>query len=277
METRQPSADVAEVYTQFADSEWERLAQSPYKELEFLVTMKYLHQFLPSDGIILDAGGGPGRYMLELCREGREVLLCDIAPGNIKLAEEKINCEPEIVQDHLLDAVVGDIRDLPFPSNHFSATICLGGPLSHLSNPVERLQAVRELVRVTQPEGIVFLTGIGYLAVLRTVMMEFDHELINGSLDEMLIDGNANAFMNMRWHFFRAMELQELAESNGLTTITMAGCQGLSTGLDHYTDRLSNDEAKWQRWLELLLDTASEPAVVDMAEHILYIGRKTCI
>lgn len=274
METNQPSADVAEVYTRYAASEWERLVQSPYRELEFLITMKYLHQFLPPDGIILDAGGGPGRYMLELCREGREVVLCDIAPGNIKLAEEKISREPEIVRTQLRDAVVGDIRNLPFPSNYFSAGLCLGGPLSHIPNPAERLQAVREIVRVTQPGGVVFLTGIGYLAVLRTVMMECDHELINGSLDDFLIDGNANAFMNMHWHFFRAKELQELAESSGLTTIAMAGCQGLSTGLEHDTDRLKNDEEKWQRWLKLLFDTASEPAVVDMAEHILYIGRK---
>ena len=252
------------------------MEQSPYRELEFLVTMRYLHRFLPPDGIILDDGGGPGRYTLELCREGREVVLCDIAPGNIKLAEEKIRREPEIVRTQLRDAVVGDIRNLPFPSNHFSAGLCLGGPLSHIPNPAERLQAVREIVRVTQPGGVVFLTGIGYLAVLRTVMIECDHELINGSLDEFLIDGNANAFMNMRWHFFRAKELQELAESNRLTTITMVGCQGLSTGLEHDTDRLRLDEEKWQCWLKLLFDTASEPAIVDMAEHILYIGRKEC-
>lgn len=28
------------------------------------------------------------------------------------------------------------------------------------------------------------------------------------------------------------------------------------------------------RWFQILLAHASEPAVVDMAEHILYVGRK---
>ena len=53
----------------------------------------------------------------------------------------------------------------------------------------------------------------------------------------------------------------------------MAGCEGLSTGLPEATNRLGEDEAKWRRWVELVLETSAEPAVVDMAEHILYVGR----
>ena len=32
--------------------------------------------------------------------------------------------------------------------------------------------------------------------------------------------------------------------------------------------------ALWRRWVTLVLQTSNEPAVVDMAEHILYVGRK---
>jgi SAM-dependent methyltransferase len=267
------STDVAKVYTQFANSEWERLARAPYQELEFLITMYYLRRYLPSYGIILDAGGGPGRYSLELCRDGRDVVLCDIAQGNIELAKEKLLAETKDVRAHLLDANIGDIRHLDYPSDHFSATLCLGGPLSHLPDPADRQQAVKELVRVTKPGGMVALTGIGYLSILRQIMAEFDHELTNGSLDDLLKDGNTYGPGRMRWHFFRADELRKLAEASGLTTITMVGCQGLSTGLEDATNQLYEDKEKWQRWFDLLLDTASEPAVVDMGDHILYVGR----
>jgi hypothetical protein len=54
--------------------------------------------------------------------------------------------------------------------------------------------------------------------------------------------------------------------------LAMAGCEGLSTGLAEATNLLGQDEAKWDRWVELVVETSSEPAVVDMAEHILYIG-----
>ena len=69
------------------------------------------------------------------------------------------------------------------------------------------------------------------------------------------------------WHFFRAFELQQLAESCGLSV----GCEGLSTAAA--TNTVAEDATKWERWVELVLETATEPAVVDMAAHILYIGR----
>ena len=40
------------------------------------------------------------------------------------------------------------------------------------------------------------------------------------------------------------------------------------------TNALAQDTAKWQRWVDLVIQTANDPALVDMAEHILYIGRK---
>lgn len=46
--------------------EWDRLEGDPYNMLEYVVTMHYLEKHLPSEGLILDAGGGPGRYTIEL-------------------------------------------------------------------------------------------------------------------------------------------------------------------------------------------------------------------
>lgn len=53
----------------------------------------------------------------------------------------------------------------------------------------------------------------------------------------------------------------------------MVGCEGLSTGLFEATNTVAEDPAKWERWVELVLETATEPAIVDMAAHILYIGQ----
>jgi len=266
--------DVAAVYTQYTENEWNRLTKDAYSHLEFQVTMHYLQHYLPATGLILDAGGGPGRYSLELCRKGREVVLCDLAPGNIAFAQAQFAAESEMVRSKLREARVADIRVLPFPDGHFSAVLCLGGPLSHLPNVSDREQAVQELVRVAAPDGLVVLTGIGYLGVLRYIVMKYSHQLIDGSLTTFFTDGNSPGPAGMLWHWFRAQELRELAETHRLTTLTMAGCQGLSTHLEEATNRLRQDEEKWQRWMETLLATASEPAVVDMADHILYIGRK---
>jgi len=255
--------------------EWNRLVKDAYNSLEFLVTMHYLRKHLPESGRILDAGGGPGRYTLELCRAGYDVVLLDIDPTYTTFAEEKIKSEPQPVSSRLIASVVGDIRDLSgFNTNDFDAVLCLGGPLKHISDETDRIQATSELVRVAKPGAIVCLAVVGYLAMLRTVLSRVSYELITPRYWELIKEGKGNNLVRgSLWHFFRASELQQLAESCGLITLEMVGCEGLSTGLFEATNTVAEDPAKWERWVELVLETATEPAIVDMAAHILYIGR----
>lgn len=255
--------------------EWNRLVKDAYNSLEFLVTMHYLRKHLPESGRVLDAGGGPGRYALELCRAGYDVVLMDIDPAYTAFAEEKIRLEPKSVSSRLIEAVVGDIRDLSrFSTNDFDAVLCLGGPLTYISGETERTQATSELVRVAKPGAIVCIAVVGYLAMLRTVLSRHSQELIMPRYWELIKEGKGNNLVrDSLWHFFRASELQHLAESCGLITLEMVGCEGLSTGLPEATNTVAEDLAKWERWVELVLETATEPAIVDMAAHILYIGQ----
>lgn len=255
--------------------EWHRLVKDAYNSLEFLVTMHYLRKHLPETGKILDAGGGPGRYALEFCRAGYDVVLLDIDPTYITFAEEKIKLESKSVSDRLIASVVGDVRNLSrFNTDDFDAVLCLGGPLTHISDETERIQATAELVRVAKPGAIVCVAVVGYLAMLRTVLSRVSHELITPRYWELIKEGQGNNLVgDSLWHFFRASELQHLAESCGLITLEMVGCEGLSTGLSEATNRVAEDPAKWERWIELVLETATEPAIVDMAAHILYIGQ----
>jgi SAM-dependent methyltransferase len=266
--------DVSDVYTRIAERELGRLVNGPYQHLEYIITMHYLQQYLPPSGLIIDVGGGPGRYARDFCRQGRDVVLCDLAPGNIALARQLFADEPEAVRVCLQGLQVADVRSLPYPDGTFTAALCLGGPLSHIPEAADRSRAMRELYRVVAPGGLVVLTGIGKLAVLRTIMAKEGSELMDGSLATFFSDGNSPGPERMLWHWFRAQELRELAESHGLTTLIMAGCESLSTGLKEATNTLYQDKEKWRIWYDIVLAHATEPAVVDMAEHILYFGRK---
>jgi SAM-dependent methyltransferase len=61
---------VKDWFTKTAEYEWKRLKQDAYHQIEFLVTMHFLEKYLPSEGLVLDAGGGPGRYTIELAKRG---------------------------------------------------------------------------------------------------------------------------------------------------------------------------------------------------------------
>ena len=60
---------------------------------------------------------------------------------------------------------------------------------------------------------------------------------------------------------------------SGMTTVAMAGCEGLSASLPEVTNAVGDDLETWERWVDVILQTAGEPAVADMAEHILLVGR----
>jgi ubiquinone/menaquinone biosynthesis C-methylase UbiE len=201
-------------------------------------------------------------------------VLLDKNPEYIALAQERIQSEPHHIQSRLLDCIVGDIRDLSsFERSRFDSVLCLGGPLTQISDDAERVTATKELVRVAKPGALVFLSVAGHLAMLRTVLCKASDELIVPRYWELIKQGEGNNFVGgSLWHFFRAEELRQLAESCGLTTLQMAGCEGLSTGQPEATNALAEEETKWARWVEMVLSTSAEPAIVDMAEHMLYIG-----
>ena len=59
--------DIGEFYSSNPDGEHGRLAQH---QLEYDLTWRYLREYLPAQGAILEVGAATGRYTLELARRG---------------------------------------------------------------------------------------------------------------------------------------------------------------------------------------------------------------
>jgi len=268
-------AQGAAAYDHNTERESTRAVRDPYHSLEFMVTWHFLQQLLPPTGLVLDAGGGLGRYALELCRAGYEVVLLHPSPRLVSLARETFAMEPYAVQRRLLGSAIGDVQDLSMlKGDHFDAVLCLGGLLTHIGSSTGRDKALSELVRVARPGALVAISVMGYLAMLRAILVLFSDDLLDPSLQALVSSGDTASATDTIRHFFRADELRQQAESAGLTTIQMVGCEGLSTGLAEATNALGQDAAKWAQWTQIVNRTCTEPAVVDMAEHILYLGRK---
>ncbi len=253
--------------------EWNRLESDYYHQLEYIVTWHYLNKYLPKTGKILDAGGGPGRYSLDLCRKGYDVTLLDISKENIILAKQKFALESPDVHNKLTDAVQGDIRDMSrFESHKFDATLCLGGPLSCIADKQQRLQALSEIVRVTKKDGVIILGVMGYYAMLRTVMKQASDQLLDEERISLIQKGE-NIVRGERWHFFTVERLIAEVESCGLKTIDIAGCEGLSSGLQEATNAL-NDPIKRNAWEKIITQTSADRAIAEISEHMIFIGEK---
>ncbi|MAF10538.1 hypothetical protein CMK11_08800 [Candidatus Poribacteria bacterium] len=262
-----------QLYNEDPTYEWDRLDRDAYHRIEFDITMHHLRKHLPPSGAILDAGGGPGRYTIALCRAGYRVTLVDLASGCVEMARRRIAEEPPDIRHNLAAAEVGDIRDLSrFDAGSFDATLCLGGPLTHLPAADDRDRAVGELARVTRPGGLVATSVVGRLAVLRTIMTRFSDEMTTPYGRALLRTGDGLGPRDVPWHFFTADELRRLAEAHGIETVAMVGCESLSSGLPDATNRLAENPHKWDAWMDTLMAASDDPAVVDMSEHILHMG-----
>lgn len=280
--------DPGEYYDAMAEKEWQRLVKDPYHKLEFEVTMHFLREYLPEEGRVLDAGGGPGRYAIKLAEMGYEVVLQDISPVQLEIAKQKITRRRREIRDRILDVVEGTITDLSeFESNSFDSVLCLG-PLSHLKEEDERRTAARELVRVVKKASPIFVSAIGRFGVFRTVLQSLPGELTDPSHQSVFTEGvhhghkHAHALRKYRRkkmhfpdaYFFLPEELPVLFEQFGVKSLVLASCEGLSAHLQRATNSLHADKERWARWFQLLLDTCTDPSIVGVGEHLLYVGRK---
>ena len=158
-------------YSDRAAQEWARLSSTPITRIEYLITMHCLVQYLSRAGQVLDAGSGPGRYAIDLARQGHRVVMFDLVGEMLQLGQRKI-VEAGVAQSVTLTQ--GNLVALPYADGMFDAVISLGAPLSHITAAQARIAAVAELTRVVRPNGMVFLTGLQRLASYRGIIYWLD-------------------------------------------------------------------------------------------------------
>jgi SAM-dependent methyltransferase len=268
---------VKEFYTNQVHEEWRRLVKNAYHRLEFETTLHYLDKYLPQHGLILDAGGGPGRYTLELARKGYEVILLDATQANLDFARRIIRRHG--LQARVKEITCGSIVDLSrFRDGLFDAVLCTGGPLSHVLDMHARQRAISELVRVVKPGAPIFVSVIGRLAVLVVILIESQLEI---DMPHFKLLRDSGDYLGERGftacHFYLPEELQAEFTRDDIQILEMAGLEGISDHQLKEFNQLAKDEKRYRVWLETHYQTCTHPAVVGMSEHMLIVCRKNII
>ncbi|MGB7538802.1 MAG: class I SAM-dependent methyltransferase [Anaerolineales bacterium] len=265
---------VKKYYTATVRKEWNRLARSPYFQLEFDTTLHFLKKYLPKKGRILDAGGGPGRYTIELAKRGYRMTLFDFTPANLEFARRKIRQAG--VQNRVEEIVEGSITDLSrFEENSFDAVICTGGPLSHILDARKRNRAVRELVRVAKRRAPVFVSVMSRLSVEVIELMLFPHEIEEPFFITARDSGDyPGTYGFTACHFFLPEEFEQAFRNKGVKILEMAGLEGISSRQYKAVNALARHPKRWRIWMRTHFQTCTHPAVVGMSEHMLVVCKK---
>ena len=156
--SRADADDVAAYYAR--GLERDRLAGGQ-GALEFTRTQALLERYLPAPPVVVaDVGGGPGRYAVWLAERGYRVHLIDPVPLHVGQARAAAGGRPGVA---LAAAEVGDARALSLSDASADAVLLLG-PLYHLPERADRLQALAEARRVCRRGGVVIAAAISRFA-----------------------------------------------------------------------------------------------------------------
>jgi SAM-dependent methyltransferase len=268
---------VKKYYSEQGRKEWRRLAKDPYHKLEFDTTMHFMEKYLPKKkSLVLDAGGGPGRYTIELCSRGHDVVLLDLSPDMLKVAAQQIRKSG--VQRKVRQIVQGSIDDLSmFDDETFDVVVCLGGPLSHIVERVRKERAIDELKRVAKKDSPILVSVIGRLAVLVNELVHFPKEIELEIFPRIRDTGDYyGGYGFAPCHFYLPEELRRSFERRRIRVLEMVGLEGLASSHPKETNRLARRQPEaWRIWCETHIKTCTNVTSVGISEHFMAICRKS--
>ncbi|NHM31950.1 class I SAM-dependent methyltransferase [Neobacillus terrae] len=267
-------SDILNYYNQF--DEWGRLEREP---IEFQVNWHYIKKYIPEMGYLLDNGAGPGKYSLELAKEGYQVTLTDLTPRLVEMAKNKAI---EMGLDKNFNGFyAADARDLSMLNDdQFTASLMLG-PMYHLQEENDRIKAIEELKRVTQRNGIVFVAFMPRVRHILTSLLYPDHWKPNDNVDTIIDFSHTGCFNHAdtgrftEAYYFNIEEINPFMESLGFETMELIGSNvGAILNKDNWAYWRDKGEDEVNKIINLIKEQASNPHLLGISSHLLYIGRK---
>lgn len=241
--------------------------------VEFLRTQSLLERYLPPPpAVVVDVGGGPGRYARWLAERGYTVHLVDPVPLHIEQARDAAG-------GSLASATVGDARHLDLPNASADAVMLLG-PLYHLTDLTARTQALAEARRVCRAGGVVMAAAISRFASTLD-------GLRSGYLDDPAFaalaerdrrdgqhrnpTGDPSYFTTAYFHV--PSELASEFAAAGLTHVATLAIEGPAWLFQDIEARLAADDTR-RVLLTALASIESEATMLGVSAHLLAVGTR---
>lgn len=263
-------SDIAALYNSDPEREHCRLEQH---QLEYDLTWRYLNQYLPSQGAILEVGTATGRYTLELAKRGYMLTAVDLSSALIE------QCRKNLVDEGLasrVQLVVADARNLSEVTEKRFDAVLLMGPLYHLVVEADRKLALKEAFDRLRAGGIIFSSFISRFGIMgdliKNVPAWIEEQAEVRSLLERGKRPDDYPRGGFRGYFAQASEIAPLHEAIGFETLTVAGVEPAISADDESYNKLQGKQR--QLWLDLLYEMSTEKSIIGASRHLLYIGKK---
>lgn len=258
---------VKDFYDAKVQGEWNRIANRP----EFLLTCRMLDRYIKPGDVILDIGGGPGRYSLYLAQKGCDVTLLDLSPENTKFAVQRA-----IEQGLTIKTISGDAREAhklaPGQYDH----VLLMGPMYHLLEETERKDAVNTALKLLKSGGILYASFINLFAIIIYYMKQAPEKIVLNEeaiyikhvVEQMTYAGNAFT----KVVFTEQSNILPFMMQFPLEKLHFFGQEGITSPCE--SNIMSQPQDIIDSWLDLCEKVWEREDLLSWSEHLMYVGRK---
>lgn len=254
-----PLTELEEYYNKFNE---DKRLDSRHGNVEFVVSMSYIHSYLKPGDKILDLGAGTGRYSISLFNEGYDVTAVELVQHNLGRIKQKC---PE------MKAYKGNaLRLRRFEDDSFDAVIMFG-PMYHLLGHEQKLKALEEAKRVTKSGGIIFIAYI---------MNEYAM-IVHGFRDRNIMDAISTGRVDDRflhkplegdlYDYVRLDEIDKLNSEAGLERIKIISPDGPANYIRRELNSLSEEE--YDEFVRYQLSVCERPELIGAGGHTVDIVR----
>jgi len=266
MEPNEQSSRVIKYYKKVAedyDKEYDTLY---WKELYDKITWHYIEPYLPKDGVVLDAGGGTGKWAIPIAEKRLKVVVYDISKEMLGVSLRKVK---DRRLEKLVQTRVGNICNIDFPDNHFDFVLAEGDSISYCSNPDK---AVGELSRVLKPNCFI-AAGVDSLfsMVRRTLRTRQDLDGAMKILREKRFYAEDSGF---HCWAFTPKDLKTLFQKHDLKIVKIAG---KTVVYSQEMEPLLQEPEKAKKFLKVELKLCEEESIVGYGAHLHITARKVSV
>lgn len=240
---------------------------SRFGQVEFLTTVRFVEKYLKPGMKILEVGAGTGRYSHYFARKGYTVDAVELVERNIiDFKEKTLPCEDVTVFQ-------ADAVDLNMAKNDEYDIVLHLGPMYHLSSESDRKAAVSEAIRVTKPNGKIFMAYI--LNEMTVLNYFFRNRHINDEekrKDILFANWRLNENKDKHLSFYRIEDINALMSGFDVNRLHLVGTEMFSGGIRELLLSMSDEEFYY--YAEYIYSICERPDMIGVSGHLLDIFEK---
>nr|MDO8113762.1 methyltransferase domain-containing protein [Candidatus Sigynarchaeota archaeon] len=249
-----------ETHAKDYDKDYEEDNWRLYDDLTWFFMAPFLPAMDPNTDapLVLDAGGGTGKWSLKLAKLGYRVVCADISPQMLDQAKAKATAEGLLGKVEFKQL---DVRHMPeIPDNSCDLVLAVGDVISYA---LDEDLVVSELFRVCKPGGTCIASVDNTFSLLVMEIKSERWEL----LDDLLATRTTDFSSPHPVKTFLPADLRALFEHHGFVVEHMAGKPVITNTIARRVRRLKLEQ-HYKELLELEKRFGADPAFIGQGGHL---------